>query len=126
MNLGYNTFKPEEFKAILNAVPLETTISREKMRSAMTAPPESGIASSEGVGASKAPRNASKLFNVENGRSFTRNYPAFEAAKKPVGEIGWGVNLKSASGLNKQEPRIAKPTIKWLDLAKQSNFINYL
>ncbi len=30
-NLGYNTFKPDEFKQILRAVPLETSISRERL-----------------------------------------------------------------------------------------------
>ena len=41
-----------------------------------------------------------------------------------MGSIGWGLDL--ASKINKQEPRIPKPTTKWLDAAKQSNFINFL
>lgn len=42
--------------------------------------------------------------------------------------IGWGVQSKSLKHelVNVQKPRIAKPTIKYLDNAKSSNFINFL
>ena len=73
------------------------------------------------------PTYSQQAFNKEASHGLKRSgYPAFDSAKNCLGTIGWGTNMQAAIDVNKQEPRIQKPTIKWLDLAKQSNFINYL
>ena len=56
--------------------------------------------------------------------------PSYETtpASKQSKAIGWGTQSKSLKHelVNVQKPRFAKPTLKYLDNAKDSNFINFL
>ena len=51
-----------------------------------------------------------------------------EKFRKELSTIGWGVNNPRISQelTNVQKPRIPKPTVRYLDSVKSSNFINFL
>ena len=119
MNLGCSNFLPGKFKQLLQAVPFETSYSKERLGMMQT---HSGAINSETRSLASS-RNGGI---ITSSQGLKRNYPAFEPARKPVGSIGWSANPQTSKGLNKPPPQIPKPTVKWLDLAKQSNFINYL
>ena len=54
--------------------------------------------------------------------------PAFETQRSVFKGIGWGVDNKNLQHqlVNQEKSRFPKPSLRYLDNAKTSNFINYL
>jgi len=58
----------------------------------------------------------------------TANMPQHDSQRGHMNSIGWGVQNERIRHdlVNVEKPRFAKPTLKYLDSAKSSNFINFL
>ena len=94
VNLGHNTFKTDEFNAIMNAVPFETSKSREKLMTTQErSPAKVDTADNSILEQAHSAYSVKGINNFNNRDNSKRSYPDFLGCKKPVGHVGWGMNL---------------------------------
>ena len=155
-NLAYNSFNQQQFTAIMRAAPLKVigaARSREgslgeRLGNNFSALTNTGLSSSDTFArATKTIQNpASQSYsgpwmaktkleykqNLDASKKgtflITTNMPNHETNRDVYQGIGWGVNNSKLRHdlVNVQKERFAKPTLRHLDNAKRSNFINYL
>ena len=156
MNLGYNSLSLAQFTGIMRAAPLNTSQGLRRdaslnnrfgsLTGALANGTQAAVSTDTFVHTKSQDLQASKshsgpwmartrneyFMNLDASKkgSFlgTGNLPNQEMNRDVYQGIGWGVNNKNIRHdlVNAQKERFPKPTLRHLDNAKCSNFINYL